>query len=69
MPALTADQQINKLQKIFDMTCDRIQEQTERMLDLVPKHDIVRRGKILDLHRLKLQKALDDLNNQLAKYS
>ncbi|MFC1647607.1 hypothetical protein ACFL10_01275 [Patescibacteria group bacterium] len=69
MPALTADQQIDQLQKTFDMTCDRIQEQTDRMLDLVPKHDKVRRGRILDLHRLKLQKALDDLHKQLVKFS
>ena len=69
MPALTADQQIDQLQKTFDMTCDRIQEQTEHMLDLVPKHDKIRRGKILDLHRLKLQKALDGLHKQLAKFS
>lgn len=68
MAVLTTDQQIDKLQEAFEMTCDQIQEQTEHMLDLVPKHDIERRRKILDLHRLKLQKALDDLNNQLAKY-
>lgn len=68
MAALTTDQHIDMLQNAFEMTCDQIQMQTERMLDLVPKHDIDRRQKILDLHRLKLQKALDDLNNQLVKF-
>jgi len=68
MAVLTTDQQIDKLQGAFEMTCDQIQMQTERMLDLVPRHDKPRRQKILDLHRLKLQKALEDLNNQLAKF-
>ncbi len=68
MAGSTKDKQIDRLQGAFEMTCDQIQMQTERMLDLVPRHDIERRKKILDLHRAKLQKALNDLNNQLAKY-
>jgi hypothetical protein len=68
MADATKDKQIDRLQNAFEMTCDQIQMQTERMLDLVPRHDKQRRQKILDLHRAKLQKALNDLNNQLAKF-
>jgi len=68
MAVLNDQQKMDKLQSAFEMTCDQIQEQTEQMLDLVPRHDMERRKKILDLHRMKLQKAIDSLNSQLAKF-
>lgn len=68
MADLTDQQKMDKLKGAFEMTCDQIQEQTEQMLDLVPRFDNERRGKILDLHRMKLQEAIDSLNKQLAKF-
>ena len=65
MVTTTFDEQIAKIEAAFEKECDRIQGHTERMLDMVPKHDTGRRGKILDLHKLKLQKALDTLNIKL----
>lgn len=49
----------------FDRECDHIQTKTEALLRMVPKHDRERRAKILDLHKLKLKKALQKLNNDL----
>ncbi|MBD3156886.1 hypothetical protein GF369_03585 [Candidatus Peregrinibacteria bacterium] len=49
----------------FDRECDNIQTKTEALLHMVPKHDRERRKKILDLHKLKLKKALQKLNNDL----
>jgi hypothetical protein len=65
MATMTFDGQIAKIEAAFEKECDKIQVHTERMLDMVPKHDTGRRGKILDLHKLKLQKALNALNVKL----
>jgi hypothetical protein len=53
------------IQQQFDGECDNIQLQTEKLLNLVPKHDLPRRKKILDLHKLKLKEALLKLDNDL----
>ena len=53
------------IQKQFEIKCDNIQKQTEKLLSLVPKHDTLRRKKILDLHKLKLKEALLQLDTDL----
>ena len=49
----------------FDRECDNIQAKTEQLLSRIPRHDRERRKKILDLHKLKLKKALELLHNDL----
>lgn len=53
------------VQQQFEDECDNIQAQTEKLLSMVPKHDMKRRGKILDLHKLKLKEALIKLDTKL----
>lgn len=53
------------IQHQFEVECDNIQTQTEKLLDMVPKHDTERRRKILDLHKLKLKEALLKLDDDL----
>jgi len=53
------------IQQQFESECDVIQAKTEELLTAVPKHDLVRRKKILDLHKLKLREALLKLNHDL----
>lgn len=53
------------IQQQFEVECDNIQAQTEKFLSSIPKHDTKRRGKILDLHKLKLKEALLKLDNDL----
>lgn len=57
------------IQQQFDAECDNIQEQTEKLLNMVPKHDVDRRKKILDLHKLKLKEALTKLDSDLKSVS
>ncbi|MCD6109568.1 hypothetical protein J7J83_02315 [bacterium] len=53
------------IQQQFETKCDNIQSETDKLLNMVPKYDIKRRKKILDLHKLKLKEALFKLNENL----
>jgi hypothetical protein len=53
------------IQQQFQSECDCIQTKTEELLTVIPKHDLVRRKKILDLHKLKLREALLKLDHNL----
>jgi len=55
----------NMIQRQFEVKCDNIQVETEKFLRLVPKYDIKRRKKILELHKLKLKEALFNLDQKL----
>lgn len=60
---------VQKLQDAFEKECDSIQKKTEHFLKIVPKYDTERRGKILDLHYKKLDRALIILQNNLTALS
>jgi hypothetical protein len=55
-----------KIEAEFEDACDSIQKKTEEMLSKVPIHDKERRGKILDLHKDKLRKALQLLKTKIS---
>lgn len=53
------------IQQQFEVKCNNIQQQTEKLLKMVPEYDTKRRKKILDLHKLKLKDALIKLDADL----
>lgn len=57
--------QMLKLQQAFEKKCDSIQKDTEKLLRAVSPDDKTSHMEILKQHKLKLQKALVELQKKL----